>query len=85
MAVVEEAVPTLPGVIVYSRQPLYLQPPVKETKLAIDPAGYSNAYENLKLLFEAGGNYFLRPSDTNVPLNIVLPIGPDIRVELYRS
>ena len=84
-ATVEAAIPTFPDVRVFSREPLYLQPPVKETKLAIDSAGYSQVYENLKLLFEAGGNYFLRPSDTNVPLNIVLPIGPDIRVELYRS
>jgi hypothetical protein len=84
-ATVESSVPILPSAIVYSEKPLYLQPPVKLTTLAVDPPGYRYAYQGLKLLFEADGKYFLRPSDTSVPLNIVLPVTSDIRIELYRS
>ena len=84
-ATVEAIVPSRPEVIIYSQKPLYLQPPVQETRLADDPAGYSFAYQNLKLLFRAGGKYFLRPSDTSVRRNIVLPDTPDIRIELYTS
>ena len=84
-ATVEAIVPSRPEVIIYSQKPLYLQPPVKETRLADDPTGYRFAYQNLKLLFRAGGKYFLRPSDTSVRLNIILPDSPDIRIELYTS
>jgi len=74
-----------PGVIVYSAKRLYLQAPVVETRLEPENAAYNYAYTGLKLLFRTDHKYFLRPSDLHSRVNIVLPDGLDIRLELFRS
>jgi len=84
-ATVEAAVPRQPGVIVYSEKRLYLQAPVVETRLEPENAAYNYAYSGLKLLFHANGKYFLRPSDPSSSVNIVIPDGLDIRLELFKS
>lgn len=76
--------PFRPGVILYSEKRLYLQAPVVETKLDPEDATYKYAYSGLKLLFRSNGRYFLRPSDTAFRLNIIIPDGLDIRLELFR-
>ena len=40
---------------------------------------------SLKLLFRSSGKYFLRPSDPGFRVNILIPDGQDIRVELFGS
>jgi hypothetical protein len=82
---VEAAVPRQPGVIVYSAKRLYLQAPVVETRLDPENAAYNYAYSGLKLLFRSQGKFFLRPSDTRSRVNIVLPDGLDMRLELFES
>ena len=84
-ATVEAAMPRKPGVIVYSEKRLYLQAPVVETRLEPENAAYNYAYSGLKLLFRADGKYFLRPSDPGSRVNIVIPDGLDIRLELFKS
>jgi FtsH-binding integral membrane protein len=84
-ATVEAAVPRQPGVIVYSEKRLYLQAPVVETRLEPENAAYNYAYTGLKLLFHANGKYFLRPSDPSSSVNILIPDGLDIRLELFKS
>lgn len=84
-AAVEAALPTRPGVIVYSEKRLYLQPPVVETRLDPQDAAYNYAYTGLKLLFRSDRSYFLRPSDPGSQVNIILPDGLGIRLELFRS
>ena len=84
-ATVEASVPRQPGVILYSAKRLYLQAPVVETRLDPENAAYSYAYSGLKLLFRADGKYFLRPSDLSSRVNIVIPDGLDVRLELFRS
>jgi hypothetical protein len=80
---VEAEVPRLPGAIVYSQKRLYLQPPVVETRLDPENAAYNYAYSGLKLLFRADDRYFLRPAAAGARLNIILPEGLDMRVELF--
>jgi hypothetical protein len=80
---IEALVPQRPGVIVYSEKRLYLQPPVVETRLDPENAAYNYAYSGLKLLFRADGKYFLRPSDSAAQVNILIPDGLDIRLELF--
>ena len=83
---VEAAVPRLPWVTLYSEKRLYLQAPVVETKLDPEDAAYKYAYTGLKLLFRSDGKYFLRPSDTQASrVNIVIPDGLDIRLELFHA
>lgn len=83
---VEATVPTRPGVVLYSEKRLYLQAPVVETKLDPEDAAYKYAYTGLKLLFRSDGKYFLRPSDTEASrVNIVIPDGLDVRLELYHA
>jgi hypothetical protein len=72
-----------PGVILYSQKRLYLQPPVVETRLDPENAAYNYAYSGLKFLFRADGKYFLRPADERSRVNIIIPDGLDIRLELY--
>jgi len=84
-ATVEAKLATRPGVIVYSEKRLYLQAPVVETRLDPENAAYNYAYTGLKLLFRSDGKYFLRPSDERSRVNIVLPDGLDIRLELFKS
>ncbi len=80
---VESLVARRPGVIVYSEKRLYLQPPVVETRLDPENAAYNYAYTGLKLLFRADGKYFLRPTDTAARVNILIPDGLGIRLELF--
>jgi hypothetical protein len=80
---VETELPSRPGVIIYSAKRLYLQAPVVETRLDPENAAYNYAYTGLKLLFRSDRNYFLRPSDSGSRVNIVLPDGLDIRLELF--
>ena len=83
---VEAAVPFRPGVILYSEKRLYLQSPVVETKLDPEDATYKYAYSGLKLLFRSNGKFFLRPSDTEASrVNIVIPDGLDVRLELFHA
>jgi len=83
---VEATVSRRPGVILYSGKRLYLQAPVVETKLDPEDAAYKYAYTGLKLLFRSDGKYFLRPSDTGASsVNIVIPDGLDIRLELFHA
>lgn len=84
-ATVEASVPTRPGVILYSAKRLYLQAPVVETRLDPENAAYTYAYTGLKLLFRADRKYFLRPSDPGSRVNIVIPDGLDVRLELFQS
>lgn len=72
-----------PAVIIYSEKRLYLQPPVVETQLDPHNAAYNYAYTGLKLLFRSDKRYFLRPTDPDSPVNIILPDGLDIRLELF--
>lgn len=80
---VEARMPQRPGVIIYSAKRLYLQAPVVETKLDPENASYKYAYSGLRLLFRSDSKYFLRPSDTAARVNIVIPDGLDIRLELF--
>jgi hypothetical protein len=80
---VEAELPDLPGAIVYSEKRLYLQPPVVETRLDPENAAYNYAYSGLTLLFRADGKYFLRPSDGEARVNIIIPDASDIRLELF--
>lgn len=82
-ATVEASVPSRPDVIIYSEKRLYLQPPVIETRLDPSNAAYNYAYSGLKLLFRSDEKYFLRPSDPTSRVNIVVPDGLDIRLELF--
>jgi len=84
-ATVETRMPSQPGVIIFSAKRLYLQAPVVETKLDPENAAYNYAYTGLKLLFRSDHRYFLRPSDSHSRMNIVIPDGLDIRLELYRA
>lgn len=84
-ATVERMLPGRPGVIIYSEKRLYLQAPVVETTLDPENAAYKYAYSGLKLLFRSDGKYFLRPSDPVSRVNILIPDGPAIRVELFSS
>jgi hypothetical protein len=80
---VEALVPRQPGVVLYSEKRLYLQAPVVETRLDPENAAYNYAYSGLKFLFRADGKFFLRPEDTRARVNIIVPDGLDIRLELY--
>jgi len=84
-ATMEARLPKQPGVIIYSAKRLYLQAPVVETRLEPENAAYNYAYSGLKLLFRSDHRYFLRPSDPPSRVNIVLPDGLDIRIELFKS
>jgi len=84
-ATVEARMPGQPDVVIYSAKRLYLQAPVVETRLEPENAAYNYAYTGLKLLFRSDHKYFLRPSATRSRVNIVIPDGLDIRLELYRS
>lgn len=80
---VEQALPSLPDVTLYSGKRLFLQPPVKEAELGPDSASFRYRYTGLKFLFVSGHHYFLRPSDPEASdLNIVIPESDDLRIEL---
>lgn len=72
-----------PGVIVYSKEPLGLRPPVTTTPLDLENSGYSFRYEGLRLLVRSGGKYFLVPDEWEPEdgIAIVLPDTDKFRFE----
>jgi hypothetical protein len=81
--VVEETLPTLPDVAIYSPTRLQLQAPVEETTLSGDDSAYRFSYTGLKFLFRSEGKLFLRPSHpSDQTLNIIIPDRPELRLEL---
>lgn len=73
-----------PSVTIYSRQRLFLEPTVRETKLSDPDAAYRYRYTGLKLLFRSQSNYFLRPADSRDARNIVIAESPELRFEFSR-
>ena len=70
-----------PSVRIYSVSRLYLEAPADEDPFPAEEGAYRYRYTGLKLLFRADGKLFLRPTDPDVPRNIVIPEDLDIRVE----
>jgi len=84
--VVEQSVPRLPDVTLYSSRRLYLQPPVEEMELGQDASSFRFRYTGLKFLFLSGHHYFLRPSDPEASnLNIVIAESPDLRLDIAHA
>jgi hypothetical protein len=82
---VDQSLPGQATVTLYSAKRLGLQPPVKESALAGNDLAYRYVYTGLKLLFRSEHKYFLRPSDTSYPTNIVIPESDDVRLEFSRG
>ncbi|MDQ6798718.1 MAG: hypothetical protein M3011_12015 [Actinomycetota bacterium] len=83
---VEQAVPSLPDVTLYSGKRLFLQPPVEETELGPDSSSFRYRYTGLKFLFLSNAHYFLRPSEPDASdVNIVIPESNDLRLELVHA
>lgn len=81
-AVVENRMPFLPDVTIYSARRLELQPPVTEREVGSAESAFPFQYTNLKLLFLSDGKYFLRP--TGSTLNIVIADSQDLRFEFSK-
>jgi hypothetical protein len=82
-----------PGVIVYSKRPLGLRPPVITTPLDQRNSGYAFRYSGLRLLVHSGAKYFLVPDTWNpdavtnpgARVAIVLPEAEDVRFEFLKG
>ena len=72
-----------PSVIVYSKEPLGLRPPVITTALDLGNSGYAFRYEELRLLVRSAGKYFLVPDkwEQEHGVAIVLPDTDKFRFE----
>jgi hypothetical protein len=76
--------PNRPGVILYSKQSLGIDPAtgVREERVAISDAEYHFRYRNLKLLLRSGGKYFLLPSQWSLGRGIVIALQDDERIRI---
>lgn len=79
----EKNLATSPSVIVYSKKPLSLPPPVLETRLTTPDAEYGVRYSGLRFLAHSAHKYFLLPDGWTRAAGtvVVLEDTPDIRLE----
>ncbi|MEO7195393.1 MAG: hypothetical protein ABIZ05_11310 [Pseudonocardiaceae bacterium] len=78
-------VANLPGVIVFSPHPLFLQGPgIRETLLIGDQDSRYYCYDGLRLLVRASGRYILLPASWRLGTPaVVLPDDPGVRLEFF--
>lgn len=77
-----------PGVVVFSAKRLHIEAPgVDETSFPEPESAYGFRYRGLKLLFHAGGRYFLVPASWSLSggTTIVLDDDETVRLEFVRS
>ncbi|MEX1078295.1 MAG: hypothetical protein WED09_04225 [Homoserinimonas sp.] len=84
----ERQVPTLPGVEVYSMEPLNIEAPGVDTTQFADEAGYRFRYSGLRLLERVGGQYFLISDEWTRRSGVVVVLKndePGVRYEFVRG
>lgn len=84
----ERQVPTLPGVVVLSVDPLNIEAPGVDTTQLATESGYRFRYSGLRLLERVGGQYFLITDDWTRQFGVVVVLKenePGVRYEFVRG
>lgn len=84
----EGQIPTLPGVVVHSMEPLNIEAPGVDTTQSANEKGYRYRYSGLRLLERVGGQYFLISDEWTRRSGVVVVLKdnePGVRYEFVRG